>query len=138
MLADGKLELINKGTGRFVSEDDFIPNKYYTYGAAHGVWKTLLYKNGVELAYTLEDLDKLMTNVSNNISKSTLRDLTELGILDLTEEQLEKQIYYFDSTDKTFKPSAKIGTMPLKDLITFIIDNVTTQPSLPSVPGFGG
>lgn len=128
----GKYELVN-GTGKLTS-DSFVAGKYYTYGEARGIWKTLLYKDGSEVACTIEHLDELTNNVSNNIGKSTLSDLTEIGILDLTDEQLDKQIYYYDSATMTFKPSAKIGTMPLNELITFVIDKVTTQPSLPSVP----
>ena len=62
-----------------------------------------------------------------------MRDLVEIGVLDLSEEQLEKQIYYYDSASHQFKPSEKLGDMELTELITFIIDNITTRPEIPGI-----
>ena len=120
---DDKFELVGK-SGRLTKSDfESNPGKYYTYGEAHGVWQTLLYDNGVERAYSLEELDQLMTNVSNNISKSDLNNLVDLGILDLDKDKLDKKLYYFDGNGFV-EHNKTIGEMPLIDLINFVLDNV--------------
>lgn len=132
----GRYTLVN-GDGKLNVEEFTLGtangNKYYTYGAAKGIWKTLLCENGNEAAYTLENLNGMIDNVAKNISTSTLRDLVEIGVLDLSEEQLEKQIYYYDSASHQFKPSEKLGDMELTELIKFIIDNITTRPEIPGI-----
>lgn len=54
---------------------------YYTYGAATGMWKLVLYKDGVEKAYTINNFNNMVDGCADNVYKATLAELKEAGII---------------------------------------------------------
>ncbi|MDE7329520.1 MAG: hypothetical protein K2N30_00230, partial [Clostridia bacterium] len=57
---------------------------YYTYGKAQGMWEMLLYVDGSEKAYELENLTDMVKHVSDNMNHSKLKDLHNSGLLKFT------------------------------------------------------
>jgi hypothetical protein len=76
-------ELVN-GTGKLTEEQvlTFATGSYYTYGAPKGAWRFMLYENGEEKVYTINDMGKLMTNTTSNINTAKLRELADAGIIE--------------------------------------------------------
>lgn len=58
----------------------------WTYGAPTSLWKILLYEEGSEKAYTVNNIADMIENVTGNVASSTLRELTRAGILELDDE----------------------------------------------------
>ncbi len=97
---DGKLAAYRAGT--------------YTYGAATGIWKTLLYKDGTEAAYTLDNLGAMIGNVSANISTATLSELKANGIVtSFNDEDLNMRL---PDSDKT------LGDLTVSQALTELAD----------------
>lgn len=117
-----------------LTQAQFEVGRYYTYGEAQGVWKMLLYKKIVtedgeeyktESVYTINGLTGMIGNVSDNMSKSTLRELHDAEILIFSNpESLDKKIPYVDG-DGNPAYSEPIGEMGLMDFINFVIINVS-------------
>lgn len=104
---DGKL--VN-GNGKL----NELPNdgEYYTYGEAVGTWKFMLYsKDGAEAAYKITDLSDIMTNATSNIKTATLDDLAKAGIVEMSDEQLNKTLY-----------TKRLGDYTLDSIIELIIN----------------
>ena len=85
---DGEFKLVEG-----VTEEQFNTGNYYTYGEAQGTWKLLLYaqdEGGVkrEHAYSVNAITELMNNVTDNTEETTLKELTDAGMLSMTAEQL--------------------------------------------------
>ncbi len=82
--AGGDYVLVNSDNDD-VSDDgrleSFDGGEYYTRGAAVGVWKLLLYTDGHEVSYKLNDLDAMVEAAVNNIGTATMNDLYEAGVL---------------------------------------------------------
>ena len=57
---------------------------YYTRGKATGIWYLLLYSDGVEKEYTVNELGDMMTNATSNMMNSSLQDFKDAGIIDGT------------------------------------------------------
>lgn len=105
----------------------FEENVYYTYGAANAMWKILLYseKDGVktEVAYSVNNLTSMISNVKDNTQKTTMRELHEAGIMTFSDESdLDTQIVY------NGKPTT-IGELTLEDFVSFFIA-VAKDPSI--------
>lgn len=72
----------------------------YTYGTPVGAWKYLVTQDGKETSCYVEKIGTLMSNVQANISKLTLRDLYDDGMITITppdknttpEDMLDKEI----------------------------------------------
>lgn len=122
-LNDGKYTLVNVNPAALgkLEESQFTENTYYTYGEAQGIWKMLLYKDGSEAAYTINNLTDMIGNVSDNMSKATLRDLHNSGILVFSEPSaLEKSINYNEQT-------VKLGDLGLLDFMNYSLSILTVM-----------
>lgn len=129
-LEDGKYSLVDEGHGLGkLKLSEFTPNTYYTYGAADGVWKMLVYaktEDGgkTEMAYTVNNLTAMIENINENISNSTLYDLHNAGILQFTDvDSLNNKIPY--AQGNTIAYSKPIGEMGLMEFINFVVDNIS-------------
>lgn len=57
----------------------------YTYGSPVGVWKYLLLQNGAEQTCTVQNIDALVANVSDNIDSAAVGDLYADGMIDISD-----------------------------------------------------
>ncbi|MDE7400640.1 MAG: hypothetical protein K2N17_01165 [Clostridia bacterium] len=98
----GKLE-----TADFANRGDKV---YYSYGVPQGMWKLVLYKAKTEKGYTINNFNNMVTICANNVNAATLFELKEAGIINATDENL----------NKTFA-GVKLGDMKLSELINAVI-----------------
>ncbi|MDE6791229.1 MAG: hypothetical protein K2J61_05855, partial [Clostridia bacterium] len=98
----GKLE-----TADFANRGDKV---YYSYGVPQGMWKLVLYKAKTEKGYTINNFNNMVTICANNVNAATLFELKEAGIINATDENL----------NKTFA-GTKLGDMKLSELINAVI-----------------
>lgn len=105
-----------KFVGRLTAEE-FAEGAFFTYGAAAAAWKLLLYSDGVEQAYSVNNLASLITNVTANTQNTSMSELTEAGILTLTPEQLAVKF--------NGKP---VGEMTLVSVIDAFIKLLSSMP----------
>lgn len=111
-------------------------SEYYTYGAANAMWKILMYSDGSETAFSVNKLTDMITNVSQNIQNSTMRELDEAGIVEMGAN-LDKRLNW---TADGQAHSELIGDMTLRELLDAIIaisdmlQNFPSNPSIPSIP----
>ena len=97
---------------------------YYTYGKAQGMWEMLLYKDGTENAYALENLTDMVANVSQNMSSSTLNDLHNAGLLKFSDpKDLEKPVKYLDG-----KPDTTLGKLELTEALSYLASLLGNVP----------
>ena len=91
---------------------------YYTYGKAESVWSLLLYTDGGEQAYGLNDITALQGNVVGNLQKQTMFDFYDMGVIgdgtkkDDTWNTLEKIVTYGGK-------QMKVGEMTLSQFIGY-------------------
>jgi hypothetical protein len=110
-----------------VTESEFVDDTYYTYGSPSAVWKLLLYTTAdgenvsKESVISVNDITKLVNNVTANIKKTTMRELVEAKIVDMSESDLELKLPYTDKTTYEIEYSQPIGDMTLSELINFIL-----------------
>ncbi len=117
---DGDYVLVEYGENEkgHISSDqlDSVLAEYgtlYTYGEVSGVWQLLLYSDGVEVAYTINDVAELQKNLTANLKAATLNDLSSMGIL--TGDNIDS-ILGESIGDK------KIGEMTLSQFIAAVGD----------------
>ena len=115
--------------GEYALAEDFdsavIAGKnLYTYGTPVGAWKYLVTQDGKETSCPVQDIGSLMSNVQANISKLTLRDLYDDGMVDISapdgktpEEVLNTDISRFGIAD-----CDTIGKLTLNGMINLIYD----------------
>ena len=133
----GAYKLINAGT-QFAGRAEYQEG-LYTYGACAPLWRILLYSTVAagdsvdqEEVYTLNDVNKMITNVTKNTQHTYMRDLHKAGILTFSnEEQLEYELYWYESGDPLPKHKP-IGDMTLMELVGIVV--VIAQTSNPSQP----
>ncbi|MDE6074982.1 MAG: hypothetical protein K2G26_00930, partial [Clostridia bacterium] len=87
---------------------------YYSYGLPQGMWKLVLYKNKTEKGYTINNFDNMVNICANNVNDATLFELKEAGVINATDENL----------NKTFA-GKKLGEMKLSELINAVISLAT-------------
>lgn len=87
---------------------------YYSYGLPQGMWKLVLYKNKTEKGYTINNFNNMVTICANNVNGATLRELKEAGVINASDENL----------NKTFA-GVKLGDMKLSELINAVISMAT-------------
>ena len=92
-----------------ITEEEFGADEYYTYGEATGMWRLVLYKDGREKAYTMNNFNNMVNACADNVYKSTLYDLQKAGVI---ESDVELQ--------KTFG-GKELGTFTMKELIAAVI-----------------
>lgn len=56
--------------------------KYYSYGFARGMWKLILYKDGREEPYTINNFNNMVISAASNVYKASLKELQEAGVID--------------------------------------------------------
>lgn len=100
-----------------ITAEEFGDGAFYTYGAATATWKLLLYSEGVEKAYSVNNLTALITNVTANTQNTKMSELTKAGILTLTPEQLAVKF--------NGKP---VGDMTLVSVIDEFIKLLSSRP----------
>ena len=98
----GKLE-----TADFANRGDKV---YYSYGVPQGMWKLVLYKAKTEKGYTINNFNNMVTICANNVNAATLFELKEAGIINATDENLNKTL-----------AGVKLGDMKLSELINAVI-----------------
>lgn len=115
--------------GEYTLAEDFdsavIAGKnLYTYGTPVGAWKYLVTQDGKETSCPVQDIGSLMSNVQANISKLTLRDLYDDGMVDISapdgktpEDVLNTDISRFGIAD-----CDTIGKLTLNGMINLIYD----------------
>ena len=61
---------------------------YYTRGKATGIWYLLLYTDGSEVSYSVNNMGDMMTAAVSNLNEATLQDFVDAGIItgDITGE----------------------------------------------------
>ena len=128
-LADGEYRLVNAESDRAgkLTEAQFESGVYYTYGKTVPVWKLLLYTSDggaeYECAYSINNLTSLITNVTTNTRKSTLRELYDAEILYFENESvLELNIRY--EGREMF-----LGKLTLEQTIDFFV-KIMQNPSI--------
>lgn len=96
----------------------------YTYGTPVGAWKYLVTQDGKETSCPVQYIGSLMSNVQANISKLTLRDLYDDGMVDISapdgktpEDVLNTDISRFGIAD-----CDTIGELTLNGMINLIYD----------------
>ena len=92
-----------------ITEEEFNGGTYYTYGEAKGMWRIVLYHNGVEKAYTMNNFNNMVSSCAANVYNSTLYDLQKAGIID-KEKDLSRT---FDGKE--------LGKMTLEELINMVL-----------------
>ena len=94
----------------------------YTYGTPVGAWKYLVTQDGKETSCYVEKIGTLMSNVQANISKLTLRDLYDDGMITITPP--DKNTTPEDMLDKEITvggiPYGTIGSLTLDRMINII------------------
>lgn len=129
--ADGNV--LNKGTDDAGKAETFAEN-LYTYGAANAMWKLLLYSDGSETAFSVNGITRMIDNVSQNIKSTTMYELNEAGIVDMSNV-VDREI----KVEGDYKGHT-IGELTLDQLLDYFVTllnmaenvmNVTT-PSIPT------
>lgn len=120
---NGGYELVN-GTGKLTEEEwnnrgtDGVT--YYTYGQAKGMWKLILYVEGEENVYTINNFHNMITHAAKNVQNATIRELVEAEILTgISAEKLEGTLKIGDVT------YGKFGDIRLQDLVDIVLDFVS-------------
>ena len=104
----------NPADGKFYTSDTFEPATESA-RVLTGTWKYLLTdKEGKEGDYTITDMGTLVSNMTANIQKATLKDLKEDGIISLSDATfLTKEIKY-DFTYTYLGTNISLGSVPTK------------------------
>ncbi|MBS5021683.1 MAG: hypothetical protein KH054_00850 [Firmicutes bacterium] len=104
----------NPADGKFYTSDTFEPATESA-RVLTGTWKYLLTdKEGKEGDYTITDMGTLVSNMTANIQKATLKDLKEDGIISLSDATfLTKKIKY-DFTYTYLGQNISLGSVPTK------------------------
>ena len=91
---------------------------YYTYGKAESVWSLLLYTDGGEKVYGINDITALQGNVVGNLQTQSMYDFYDMGVIgdgsktDDTWVTLSKTVVYDGR-------SMHVGEMTLSMFIGF-------------------
>lgn len=98
----------DNATGK-LTEADFEEGKYYSYGAAKGMWRLVLYRQNTEKAYTINNFNNMVNSCADNVYKATLYELQEADIIEKTVDLSKK----FGGKE--------LGTFTLETLIDAVI-----------------
>ena len=90
--------------------------KLYSFGTPKKMWKVVLYKDGKEKAYTINNFNNMVNVCASNVNNSTLSELLEAGIIKVQNPaDLDKML-----TDKS-GAQHKLGDLKLSELINIVI-----------------
>lgn len=127
MQKDGWVQVpLQVTNGEYTLAEDFDPavitGNLYTYGTPVGAWKYLVTQDGKETSCPVQYIGNLMSNVQANISKLTLRDLYDDGMITITPP--DKNTTPEDMLDKEITvggiPYGTIGSLTLDRMINII------------------
>lgn len=111
--------LLVNGTGKLTDEQiaswgtDGVT--YFTYGSAQGLWKLILYVDGAESVYTINNFHNMIRHAAKNINGATLYELVDADILE-SSEGFDKYLYVGG------QPYEKcLGDMTLAELIKAVV-----------------
>lgn len=82
---------------------------YYSFGQAKDMWRLLLYKNGTEKAYTINNFNNMVSTTADTVYSSTLFDLQDAGVIDANTE-LTKKIRVITGT----APNLEVGYVKIE------------------------
>lgn len=105
---DGKLT-----AGQIAAWND---NEYYTYGQAKGMWKLILYVDGAETVYTINNFHNMINHAAANVNNATLYELLDAGVLEVKRTDLDKTLRVGDQVY-----GKCLGEMTLKELVDVVI-----------------
>ena len=104
-------------------------DELYTRGKVTALWKLILFtpvydgEGGdsyqSEKSYTLNDLSKMISNVTSNIRNATLNDLVEAGVLEISSDALGK-----DMPSYSGHSGKKFGQLTLSEAIDYIVSTI--------------
>lgn len=135
---DGNLKLIQGEDGAGRSE---YREGIYTYGQPTPLWRILLYStvaSGVEYdreeSYTLNDVNKMINNVTKNTRNTRMRDLHKAGILTFSKpEDLEVTLKWTEMVEGVpTEKQSKLGDMILGDLVSVVVLMARASSAVPS------
>ena len=90
---------------------------YYTYGEAKGMWRLVLYKNGSEKAYTINNFNNMVNSCAANVYAATLGELYDAGLI--TADIRGKKFVYTDGSGA--KQSVQLESLTLSGLIEIVL-----------------
>ena len=125
----------NPESGRYTVSAEFADRNLYTHGLTKGVWRYLLNdENGAEQICTVNNIGSLVSNVSKNINKATLRSLHEDGLIEISvqggqtpEDLLNTEI------PSIFLPNGpkKLGDLSISETISVVVAVIAKLAELP-------
>lgn len=90
---------------------------YYSYGEAVGMWRLILFKDGREKVYTLNNFNNMINTSTANINNATLGTLQEAGIISASAN-LNKQLTYLEDNVPV---TVTLSELKLRELIDVVI-----------------
>ncbi|MDE6557696.1 MAG: hypothetical protein K2K39_01170, partial [Clostridia bacterium] len=103
-----------------ISAEDFAAGEYYTYGAAQGMWRIVLYRNGVEKAYTMNNFNNMVSECAANVYKATLGELQDAGLI---EDDIKGKTFTY------FTQNGEMGSVNLEELTLAGLIEIVLQMS---------
>lgn len=103
-----------------LTQDDYDnrgDRKYYTYGEARGMWRLVLYKNGSEKGYTINNFNNMVNSCAKNIYAATLGELYDAGLI--TADIKGKKFIYRDQAGS--QQSVQLESLTLSGLIEIVL-----------------
>ena len=102
-----------------LTEEEFAAGEYeyYSYGEAKGMWRLILFRDGHESVYTLNNFNNMIAGCTTNINNATLGTLKEAGIIDENAD-LSGTLRW---TENGVPKQAKLEEMQLSELINAVI-----------------
>lgn len=125
-----------------ITEEQFNTGNYYTYGAAKGMWKLVLYRvksdgTKTEKAYTLNNFNAMVESCSDVVYNSTLGELKEAGIIAQTtnlDKYMKIGSLYITfnaagepTTTTDSNLAMKMGDLTLKQLLDVVLTYMTSE-----------
>lgn len=118
-------------SGQFNSNE----GTYYTYGEAKGMWRLVLYKEGKEKAYTMNNFNNMVAACADSVNDATLSELQKAGVVNATKEKLDKKLKFTNGGASCYVKAdgsltlnetegVTLGEMKLASLINFVVNNL--------------
>lgn len=118
-----------------ITQEQFNSGTYYTYGEAKGMWRLVLYKNGAEKAYTMNNFNNMVAACADTVNNATLGELRKAGVVNATEEQLAKKMQISASGVTLYvnaeggltsneSEAVSLGEMKLADLVNVVVTHL--------------
>jgi len=109
--------------------DDKGETRYYTYGAARGMWRFVLYKwydvnteseRNAEKAYTINNFNNMVNQCATNVYRAKLGELQDAGLIDANIKG--KTFNYVIYNNGVYEQhSVELEDLTLKQLIEIVL-----------------